>query len=113
MFARKIKEKSSVPEGVKIVPVSGVGVPRIGEHENGGGKGEAERGEAEDEDEGVEAPELADGDGGVEVRRVFRFRLDSRWPSRRSLNAAVSERPRGPHISVTLTLSSYIENKRL
>lgn len=70
----------------------GIGVPRIGEHENGGGKGEAEGGEAEDEDEGVETAELADGNSGVKVRR----------PSRRRIGAAVSERLRGPHISSCL-----------
>lgn len=52
-----------------MVPARGVGVgARGGEHEDEGGEGEAEGGDAEEEDEVVEAAELAEGDGGLEIR---------------------------------------------
>lgn len=57
---------SSIPEGVEVDPLGGAGVG-VGGHEDGGGEGEAEGGEAEGEDQGVEATELLDGNGGVEV----------------------------------------------
>lgn len=58
--------ESSIPEGVEVDPGGGAGAG-VGGHEDGGGEGEAEGGEAEGEDQGVEAAELLDGDGGVEV----------------------------------------------
>lgn len=52
-----------------MVPARGVGVgARGGEHEDEGGEGAAEGGDAEEEDEVVEAAELAEGDGGLEIR---------------------------------------------
>lgn len=52
-----------------MVPARRFGVgTRGGEHEDEGGEGEAESGDAEEQDEVVEAAELAEGDGGLEIR---------------------------------------------
>nr|GMC94178.1 uncharacterized protein LOC109177267 [Ipomoea batatas] len=80
-----VAEARIVPERVELVPIGRIGVVRIGEHENGGGEGEAERGEAEYEQQNVDAPELVHGDGGVKRR------LDS-VPRRGGVDAAVPER---------------------
>lgn len=78
-----------VPEGVEASPLSRAGL-EIGGHEDGGGEGEGEGGEAEEEEELVEAAELVEGDGGVEVGRCH-----DGLPRRPCFT--VAEEERGPH----------------
>lgn len=78
-----------VPEGVEASPLGRAGL-EVGGHEDGGGEGEGEGGEAEEEEELVEAAELVEGDGGLEVGR--RCHGLPRRPG-----FAVAEEERGPH----------------